>query len=91
MRKHIFPVVDQIFEDANQKRNTLYDKMVALNIPIDNHESDLLVPVTSETTEVVRTYQFSNLVKKFQFKGEPWYEIPFAFQPYWDAKAGVTK
>ena len=40
----------------NQK--TIYDQMVALGVEIGSHASDLYVPVTPETSAIVKTYEF---------------------------------
>jgi hypothetical protein len=65
----------------------IYEEMKRLGVEIDHHESDLYVPVTPETTALVKQYKFRENVKCFRSCIEPrvpWYDIPFAYQPFWD-------
>ncbi len=70
---------------------SIYEDMKALGVEIDNHESDLYVPVTEETTAIVKAYEFKTNVTRFtnQIDHKPWYDIPFAYKPYWTAR-GMT-
>ena len=65
----------------------IYNEMLALGVKIDHHESDLYVPVTPETTKIVNQYEFKS-VKSFinNIDGKRWYDIPFAYKPYWEKK-----
>lgn len=69
-----------------------YNKLKALGIPMDSHESDLYVKVTPESQEIVDNYVFKDNVKKFKSEKEPvgemWFDIPFAYAPFWDKKKG---
>ena len=68
---------------------TIYDELVAAGIPIDSHESDLYVPVTKETIEILAKYPIhkkNTTMFRHQIKGQPYYDIPFAYQPFWDKK-----
>lgn len=67
---------------------TLIETCKALNIPIDNHESDLYIPVTETTQALVEQYEFRSNVKTFksQIDGQLWYDIPFAYLPFWEAR-----
>lgn len=63
----------------------------AASLPADHigsHESDLYLKVTPEATALVEHYQFRSNVEKFRsnIDGTFWYDIPFAFTPYWNAK-----
>lgn len=64
----------------------IYEEFKAMNISMDHHESDLYVPVTSETKKVVDTYKFRSNVTTFicQIDKKPWYDIPFAYTPFWE-------
>jgi hypothetical protein len=63
----------------------IYKEMqrVCLESEIDHHESDLYVPVTLATTNIVDMYQYKNNVTTFrcQITGRLYYDIPFAY-PY---------
>ncbi len=69
----------------------IYEQMLALGVMIDHHESDLYVPVTPETTKLVNKYEFKDNVKLFtcNIDIKPWYDIPFAYMPYWEKKMGI--
>ncbi len=71
------------------KAETLFDAIKEAGIPYSNHESDLYFPVTEESRAILMRFAeskanattFTNQVHRGL-----WYDIPFAYQPYWDAK-----
>jgi hypothetical protein len=69
--------------------SSIYDSMVELGVEIDNHHTDLYVPVTPQTEDVVARYKWIKQVKRFRpsdgTKGE-WFEIPFAYTPAWQER-----
>lgn len=69
--------------------NGIYEAVVAQGIEHDHHESDLYILATPEATALVKGYQFACNVTQFrhQVDGLIWYDVPFAYRPYWDAKA----
>lgn len=69
---------------------SIYDLMVETGVKIRNHCSDLYVPVTEETRKIVNSYNFKCNVRTFtsQIDGKPWFNIPFAYDPYWDKRMG---
>lgn len=66
----------------------IYEEMKNAGVEISHHESDLYVPVNETTTEIVSRYEFKDNVTRFisQIDKKPWYDIPFAFNPFWDVK-----
>jgi hypothetical protein len=66
----------------------IYQEIKDLGVKIDHHESDLYVPVTTETTKLINKYEFKNNVKSFvcNIDKKTWYDIPFAYSPFWDNK-----
>ena len=64
----------------------LYEDLVALGIPLDHHESDLYVLDVPEARDVIRRH--GRRFTPFQSKREglTWLEVPFAFDPWWDAR-----
>ena len=68
--------------------SALYDEIVKVARPeeIGNWTSDLQCKVTKDTTEVIKQYQYRHLVTTFHsaIDGTLWYEIPFAFTPWWN-------
>ena len=69
----------------------LYQRALGLGVTIDHHESDLFLPVTPETIALVKEYRFAKSVKRFvstiDGRAEIWYEIPFAYSPFWEPRA----
>jgi len=64
-------MIKDIFKEI-LNRDTVYD----------THETDLYIPVTDKTTELIDNYEFKNNVTKFSSSGflnSQWYDIPFAF------------
>jgi hypothetical protein len=63
-----------------------YEKIVELGIEHDHHESDLYVPVNAQTRALVEAYPYRSNVKAFvsQIDKKPWYDVPFAYTPFWD-------
>lgn len=67
---------------------SVYKKLVAAGVEIDHHESDLYAKVTAESSEIVKNYGFNKNVRTFKslVDGELWYDIPFAFDPWWESR-----
>lgn len=68
----------------------LFDEVEKAGIPYANHESDLYIPVNEETRKLIAAYEFKRSVKIFKsnIDGKAWYDVPFAFAPWWIAKCG---
>jgi len=69
---------------------SIYEQLKAANIPIDHHESDLYAKVTPESQKIIDAYEFKDNVKRFvcdDIKREIWFDIPFAFDPFWQSKS----
>lgn len=66
----------------------LYDAVVAAGIQMYNHESDLYIPVTPATIDLIGEYEFSKNVTQFRsnIDDRMWFDIPFAYQPFWDRR-----
>lgn len=67
----------------------IYEELKKAGVPTGHNESDLHAKVTPESAAIVAGYEHMAMVSRFtsQIDGEPWYDIPFAYQPFWDAKA----
>lgn len=66
---------------------TIYSQAVE-KIPsseIGSHQSDLYLKQTDESDKLIKNYEFKSNVTIFrcQTDGSPWYEIPFAYDPFW--------
>jgi hypothetical protein len=74
--------------------STLYQDLVALGVYISNHESDLYFESTSASREALKRYPlhaanarlFTNQVTK-----KPCYDVPFAYDPWWESRTGKEK
>jgi hypothetical protein len=66
--------------------SSIYQKAIALEIPTDQHESDLYMPVNNLSRRLVKEYEHRQNVTTFksQIDGQLWYEVPFAYDPWWD-------
>jgi hypothetical protein len=64
----------------------IYDEVKNQGIEFDNHCSDLYIPVNEQTQELVNNYQYKNSVTAFisNIDQKLWYDIPFAYYPYYD-------
>ena len=74
---------------------TLYETVLEKKVPaedIDNHESDLYLRATSTTRSIMQEFLKKNKnppQSRFTWstftdeRGSPWYEIPFAYIPFW--------
>ena len=64
----------------------IYDEAIAQGIETDNHESDLYLKDSPMTRTLLRVAS----VKATSFRSEIddclWWEIPFAFAPWWRAR-----
>jgi hypothetical protein len=66
---------------------SIYTEMVAAGIEVDHHESDLYVPVTPEATAILRRHpDLYSSSFTHQRTCTRWYEIPFMFDPWWEAR-----
>ncbi len=76
---------------ANQPvAGSLYEAITAAGIPTDHHESDLYFPVTVESTAVLHGYPGQKAIAETfmsQTDGAMWYDVPFAFLPFWEKAA----
>ncbi len=71
---------------------TLYSRLKDAGCDLDRHESDLYVKDTPEARAIIEAYEADGGITNkesliSQVDGKRWIDLPFAFQPYWDAKA----
>lgn len=67
---------------------TIFEQIKTLGIEYDSHCSDLYFPKTAETTKIIESYEFKNNVTTFKDNttGAIWYDVPFAYDSYWNKK-----
>ena len=66
---------------------TLYDDLKAAELPLDSHESDLYVLASDQAREIIEYHGWSFSAFQSQIDGRTWYDCPFAFLPFWEAKS----
>lgn len=70
-------------------KRTLYLSVRAAGIETASHESDLYIPATPEAVAILAGYplQKANATRfRNQVDGKIWIDVPFAFDPYWEAR-----
>ena len=74
---------------------TIYELATARMAPeeIDSHESDLYLKKTEVSEALVAEYQHRDNVTTFvdQIEGILWYDVPFAYDPFWIEKEQRAK
>jgi hypothetical protein len=67
---------------------TIYEKCKKAGLQMDSHESDLYVIKNEVSEKIVSEYEHKENVKVFtsQIDKKAWYDIPFAYDPFWDKK-----
>jgi len=68
---------------------TLYETLKAAGAEIDSHESDLYVKHSEEVWKIVKASGQEFVFFTDNIHREQWIEVPFAFDPYWEAKSRV--
>jgi len=69
---------------------SIYQELKAAGVPLDSHESDLYAKVTPESRTILSRYKHKGNLSTFlnQVEGNLWYEIPFAFDPWYAEQTG---
>lgn len=65
----------------------LFDLVLSTHTPFSNHESDLYIPANDKTRAMLK--EFPHLTKttfQNQVEGGTWFDIPFAFIPWWEKR-----
>lgn len=65
----------------------------AAGIPTDNHESDLYFATSRESLDILNRHPLQESIAtqfRSQIDGKLWMEVPFAFIPFWESKAGAA-
>ena len=72
---------------------TIYEQLKAAGVEMDSHYSDLYVPVTPVTASIIKAYEFLCNVTLFtcNITKKRMYDIPFAFDPYWQQKLETSR
>ncbi len=67
---------------------TVYERLTAAGVPTDNHESDLYALATPVSRAIVAESGRSAATFRSAVDGKLWLDIPFAYDPFWESKAG---
>jgi hypothetical protein len=81
-------------DTEKEKMSTLYEDLKAAGVQIASHESDLYFPVTPESRTILNRYpvQLANATTFVnQVEGGRWFDVPFAYLPYWEKKQNLIK
>jgi hypothetical protein len=67
--------------------------MISAGVKVDNHESDLYVPVNETTRAILAQYPDTARPTVFtsQTDGKAWFDIPFAFEPFWKVRSAEAR
>ena len=70
---------------------SLYHELKSAGIELDSHYSDLYVKDSPQARAIIQRHmdkkaRFPSLFIS-QIDGKPWFDIPFAFMPYWELRA----
>ena len=65
---------------------SLYTDLIDAGIPVSNWQSDLYCPVTPLTRELIKKHDKRATTFKNQVEGGLWYDVPFAFDPFWERR-----
>ena len=75
--------------------SNLYEKCVEAGVPVEGRFGDMYIPVNPTTAELVKVHLKDGGTKPeiftSQIDGKLWYDVPFAFKPFWEAKAAESK
>lgn len=71
-------------------KKSIYELAMMAGCELSHHQSDLYLKKTDETQKLVDNYEFKNIVTTFKslIDHTPWFDIPFAYDPFWER--GVT-
>jgi len=66
---------------------TIYTEALEKGIEISNHESDLYLPMTNQVADILNNHpKTKHTLFRSSIDGKMWYDIPFAYDPWWNAK-----
>jgi hypothetical protein len=69
---------------------TIFEEVKEKGIQYDNWQSDLYIPVTEETKKIVKNYpNLCPMVFIDQIEKKQWYDLPFAYDPFWNRNRGL--
>lgn len=73
-------------DGSGPQPNNVYEALKQADCKMDNHESDLYVEDTQTARDIIARFDLSFRPFKSNADGKNWLEVPFMYQPFWDAK-----
>jgi hypothetical protein len=72
---------------------SLFEKIQELNIEYDNHYSDLYIPATEQTIDLINEFGLMHITTKFRSNIDQkfWFDVPFQYTPYWEKKQSILE
>lgn len=70
----------------------IYEQLKKAGVELDSHESDLYAKCGEISCRIIEKYEHRANVRTFtsQIDGKRWYDIPFAYTPFWDKRTAKT-
>lgn len=66
---------------------SLYTDLVDAGVKTSNWQSDLYCERTLDAIQIIKRHGLKATVFKNQVEGGFWLEVPFQFDPFWEARA----
>ena len=73
-------------------KQNVYNELQSAGVELDHHESDLYAKKDANSAAIIENYKYKRNVTTFrsQVDGLIWYDIPFAFIPFWKNKQAAV-
>lgn len=66
---------------------SLYTDLIEAGQPVSNWQSDLYTPVNDVTRALINEHGITTATTFVsQIDGNSWYDVPFQFDPFWEAR-----
>lgn len=84
----IFDTIDPSWgeDGSGPQPNNVYDALTQAKCKTDSHESDLYVEDTQIARDIIARFKLNFRPFRSNADGKMWLEVPFMYQPFWDAK-----
>lgn len=65
---------------------SLYTDLIGAGQPVSNWQSDLYCPVNEVTRALLKQHDKKATAFKSKIDQKLWFEVPFAYDPYWEKR-----
>ena len=76
--------IDVVVAGKPISEGTIFREVVARGIEYDHHGSDLYIPRTEETCQLVLAFRLRSSTFKSNIDLSLWMDIPFQYDPHWE-------